>query len=101
MNLADTWALDCILFAMLTAKLLFDMSNVLEMFQKPISRQMIFRDHPELYIKPSAKIFFWRVTVFQASGYIISRESKKLSTLLFFQFINTKVGVEQVRHFST
>jgi hypothetical protein len=30
-----------------------------------------------------------------------SRESKKLSGLLFFQFIYTKVGVEQVRHFST
>jgi hypothetical protein len=28
------------------------------------------------------------------------RESKKLSALLFFQFIFTKVGVEQVRHFS-
>jgi hypothetical protein len=30
-----------------------------------------------------------------------TRESKKLSALLFFQFIYTKVGVEQVRHFST
>jgi hypothetical protein len=30
-----------------------------------------------------------------------TRESKKLSALLFFQFIFTKVGVEQVRHFST
>jgi hypothetical protein len=28
-------------------------------------------------------------------------ESKKLSALLFFQFIYRKVGVEQVRHFST
>jgi hypothetical protein len=32
---------------------------------------------------------------------VITRESKKLSALLFFQFIYTKVGVEQVRHFST
>jgi hypothetical protein len=31
----------------------------------------------------------------------ITRASKKLSALLFFQFIYTKVGVEQVRHFST
>jgi hypothetical protein len=31
----------------------------------------------------------------------ITRESKKLSALLFFQFIYKKVGVEQVRHFST
>jgi hypothetical protein len=30
-----------------------------------------------------------------------TRESKKLSALLFFQRIYTKVGVEQVRHFST
>jgi hypothetical protein len=30
-----------------------------------------------------------------------TRESKKLSALLFFQFIYTKVGVEQVRYFST
>jgi hypothetical protein len=30
-----------------------------------------------------------------------TKESKKLSALLFFQFIYTKVGVEQVRHFST
>jgi hypothetical protein len=30
-----------------------------------------------------------------------TRESKKLSALLFFQFIYTKVGVEQERHFST
>jgi hypothetical protein len=30
-----------------------------------------------------------------------TRESKKLSALLFFQFIYTEVGVEQVRHFST
>jgi hypothetical protein len=30
-----------------------------------------------------------------------TRESKKLSALLFFQFIYTKVGVEQVRHFPT
>jgi hypothetical protein len=30
-----------------------------------------------------------------------TRESKKLSALLFFQFIYTKVGDEQVRHFST
>jgi hypothetical protein len=29
-----------------------------------------------------------------------TKESKKLSALLFFQFIYTKVGVEQVRHFS-
>jgi hypothetical protein len=29
------------------------------------------------------------------------RESKKLSALLFFKFIYTKVGVEQVCHFST
>jgi hypothetical protein len=33
--------------------------------------------------------------------WIYTRESKKLSALLFFQFIYTKVGVEQVRHFST
>jgi hypothetical protein len=32
---------------------------------------------------------------------IITRESQKLSALLFFQFIYTKVGIEQVRHFST
>jgi hypothetical protein len=32
---------------------------------------------------------------------LYTRESKKLSTLLFFQFIYTKVGVEQVRNFST
>jgi hypothetical protein len=31
---------------------------------------------------------------------LYTRESKKLSALLFFQFIYTKVGVEQVRHFS-
>jgi hypothetical protein len=30
-----------------------------------------------------------------------TRESQKLSALLFFQFIYTKVGVEQVGHFST
>jgi hypothetical protein len=30
-----------------------------------------------------------------------TKESKKLSALFFFQFIYTKVGVEQVRHFST
>jgi hypothetical protein len=30
---------------------------------------------------------------------LCKRESKKLSALLFFQFIYTKVGVEQVRHF--
>jgi hypothetical protein len=30
-----------------------------------------------------------------------TRESKKLSALLFFKFIYTKVRVEQVRHFST
>jgi hypothetical protein len=30
-----------------------------------------------------------------------TRESKKLSALLFLQFIYTKVGVEQVHHFST
>jgi hypothetical protein len=30
-----------------------------------------------------------------------TRESKKLSALLFFQFIYTKVRVEQVCHFST
>jgi hypothetical protein len=30
-----------------------------------------------------------------------TRESKKLSALLFFQFIYTKVGVEKVRHFSS
>jgi hypothetical protein len=30
-----------------------------------------------------------------------TKESKKLSALLFFQSIYTKVGVEQVRHFST
>jgi hypothetical protein len=37
-------------------------------------------------------------------GYAVgscTRERKKLSALLFFQFIYTKVGVEQVRHFST
>jgi hypothetical protein len=28
-------------------------------------------------------------------------ESQKLSALLFFQFIYTKVGVEQICHFST
>jgi hypothetical protein len=32
---------------------------------------------------------------------VYTRESQKLSALLFFQFIYTKVGVEQVRHFST
>jgi hypothetical protein len=31
----------------------------------------------------------------------IRRKVKKLSALSFFQFIYTKVGVEQVRHFST
>jgi hypothetical protein len=29
-----------------------------------------------------------------------TKESKKLSALLFFQFIYTKVGGEHVRHFS-
>jgi hypothetical protein len=34
------------------------------------------------------------------SGHINTRQSKKLSALLFFQFIYTKVRVEQVPHFS-
>jgi hypothetical protein len=36
-----------------------------------------------------------------AESSLCTRENKKLSALLFFQFIYTKVGVEQVRHFST
>jgi hypothetical protein len=32
-------------------------------------------------------------------GVRCTRESQKLSALLFFQFIYTEVGVEQVRHF--
>jgi hypothetical protein len=44
------------LYAMLTAKMPFSMSNAAEIFKKQISRQVIFPDHPELYIKPSAKI---------------------------------------------
>jgi hypothetical protein len=38
---------------------------------------------------------------FLPAGIRGTRESKKLSALLFFQFIYTKAGVEQVRHFST
>jgi hypothetical protein len=34
-------------------------------------------------------------------NYTRESTSKKLSAILFFQFIYTKVGVEQVRHFST
>jgi hypothetical protein len=34
-------------------------------------------------------------------AYTYTMESQKFSALLFFQFIYTKVGVEQVRHFST
>jgi hypothetical protein len=32
---------------------------------------------------------------------VIIPNTRELSALLFFQFIYTKVGVEQVRHFST
>jgi hypothetical protein len=39
-------------------------------------------------------LFFFRL-------YACTRESKKLSALLFFQFIYTEVGIEQVRNFST
>jgi hypothetical protein len=41
---------------MLTAKMPFGMSNAAEIFQKQILRQVIFPHHPELYIKPPAKI---------------------------------------------
>jgi hypothetical protein len=36
-----------------------------------------------------------------SSSLTSTRESKKVSALLFFQFIYTKVGVEEVCHFST
>jgi hypothetical protein len=56
--MTQSW-LACILFAMLTAKMPFCMSNVAEKFKKQILRQIIFPHHPELYIKPSAKILIW------------------------------------------
>jgi serine/threonine protein kinase len=55
-KLADTWSLGCILFIMLTGKMPFGMSNVAEILQNQISRQMIFPHPSELYVKPSAKI---------------------------------------------
>jgi hypothetical protein len=44
---------------------------------------------------------FLRVALVLKGTAPCTKESKKLSALLFFQFIYTKVGVEQVRHFST
>jgi hypothetical protein len=41
-----------------------------------------------------------RKNVIVYKKYVYTSESKKLSALLFFQLIYTKVGVEQVRHFS-
>jgi hypothetical protein len=52
---------------------------------------------PNSYLQQSKMVFRTNMT----AEVSYTRESKKLSALLFFQFIYTKVGVEQVRHFST
>jgi hypothetical protein len=67
-----------------------------------LSNTLSGRDQVSEPFKAAGKnyIFFVNFDLYLLLSHIHTRESKKLSSLLFFQFINTKVGIEEVLHFS-